>query len=78
MAKLQEKIEQTLDRNKADLEATETSADGLAVQLFSLIGSRRHQVDKLFSLVLVSFVTAGLQFVTMVKIANMWGKAASL
>lgn len=31
-----------------------------------------------FSLVLASFVTAGLQCVTVVKIANIWGKVALL
>jgi PST family polysaccharide transporter len=76
MAKLQEKFAPTLDCIKDDLEATDTSTDGFATQLFSLIGSRRQQLKKLFSLVLVSFVAAGLQFVTMVKIANIWGKAA--
>ena len=78
MAKHQEKFAPTLDCIKGDLEATDTSTDGFAVQLCSLIGSRKQQLKKLFSLVLVSFVTAGLQFVTMVKISNMWGKAASL
>jgi len=76
MAKSQEKFAPSLDCIKGELETIDTSTNGFAGQLYSLIGSQKQQLSKLFSLVLVSFVTAGLQFVTMVKIANIWGKAA--
>jgi len=76
MAKPQEKLAQTLDCIEGDLEAIDTSTYGFATHLCSLMGSQRQQIKKLFSLVLVSFVAAGLQFVTMVKIANIWGKSA--
>ena len=76
MAKSQEQFTPTLGCIKGELETVDTSTNRFAGQLCSLIGSQKQQLSKLFSLVLVSFVTAGLQFITMVKIANMWGKAA--
>jgi O-antigen/teichoic acid export membrane protein len=76
MAKSQDKLPPTLDCIEGELETIDTSTNGFADHLFSLIGSQKQQLSKLFSLVLLSFVTAGLQFVTMVKIANIWGKAA--
>jgi hypothetical protein len=78
MAKRREKFAQTSDCIKGNVKATATSTDGLVAWLCLLIGSQKQQLNKLFSLVLVSFVTVCLQFVTLVKIANIWGKAASL
>ena len=51
------------------------AAGGAARYLISLLGLRGRQLNKFFSLVAVSLFTAGLQFATMVKIANVLGKA---
>jgi len=52
------------------------SVVGFAVQPCSLIGSQKQQLSKVISLVLVSFVTTGLQFMTMVKIAHIRDKSS--
>ncbi|UCG47325.1 MAG: oligosaccharide flippase family protein [Phycisphaerales bacterium] len=48
---------------------------GAARYLISLLGLRGQELSKFFSLVAMSLFTAGLQFATMVKIANVLGKA---